>query len=75
MMPEQRIGEAVAAAQRDGFDSKGIATVLISWAARYALVIGWSPELVASAQTEALALHVAALERDRGGDHVRPRSL
>jgi hypothetical protein len=59
MMPEERIAEAVAAAQRDGFDQKAIATVLISWAARYALVIGWSPELVAGAQSSALELHLA----------------
>jgi len=60
MMPEERIGKAVEAAQRDGFDQAAIATILISWAARYALVIGWSPELVAGAQASALELHVKA---------------
>lgn len=58
MSPEDRIGQTVRVMQAAGVEQTEIATVLISWAARYALAIGWSVELVAQAQTAALDLHL-----------------
>lgn len=63
MSPEERIGQTVRVMQSAGVDQTEIATVLISWAARYALAIGWSVDLVAEVQTAALDLHV----QDRKG--------
>jgi hypothetical protein len=63
MSPEDRIGETVRVMQVAGVEQTEIAAVLISWAARYALAIGWSVEVVAGAQKAALDLHV----QDRKG--------
>jgi len=59
--PEQLIAEAVGMAQANDVPQNDIAAVLFSFAARYALQIGWQPDTVAEAQRFALAEHVAAL--------------
>lgn len=42
-----------------GTEPKEVAAVLLSFAAGYALSIGWSPELVNNAQGVALGNHIA----------------
>lgn len=55
----ERIMQAVADAQGDGEDHNKIAAELLSFAARYALAIGWGPEKVANGQRIVLAEHLA----------------
>ena len=65
----QGVARVVQVAQQEGEEQKQIAATLLSWAAGYALEIGWSPDLVSASQAEALRLHVERrAERARKGD-------
>lgn len=60
-----RIGAAVADAQRDGCTQPELVAVLLSFAAGYALAIGWSRSTVECAQRDALELHCVRREAAR----------